>query len=196
MEKQTCYACLRTSQDDLFKIEWAYLPLLNRPTRNVSPKLLEQKLASDPDFFCEVIRLLYRSKKETETEKTLTEQQKNIASNAWNLLRDWRIIPGQNPDGSFSSEKFNNWLKSVKKKCRESGHLEVALSTIGSVLIHNIPDPDGLWIHKTLAEALNAEDAAKMRNGFSTGAYNSRGVHCVDPTGKPEKELATKYNRK
>jgi hypothetical protein len=35
-----------------------------------------------------------------------------------------------------------------------------------------------------------------MRRGFSTAVYNSRGVHWVDPTGKPEKELAEEYRRK
>ncbi|HPS54382.1 MAG TPA: hypothetical protein PLP05_02180, partial [Sedimentisphaerales bacterium] len=88
-----------------------------------------------------------------------------------------------------------HWLKSVKEKCESSGHLEVALSTIGGVLIHYIPDPDGLWIHRALAEALNAEDADRMRNGFSIGIMNSRGAHFVDPTGKPEKELAAKYKK-
>lgn len=67
--------------------------------------------------------------------------------------------------------------------------------TIGKVLIHYIPDPEGLWIHKALAQALNAEDAEKMRHGFEIGILNSRGVYCVDPTGKPEKELAAKYRQ-
>ncbi len=35
-----------------------------------------------------------------------------------------------------------------------------------------------------------------MRNGFRTGIFNSRGVHWVDPTGKPEKELADEYKQK
>ena len=40
--------------DDLFRVEWAYLQLLNRDLR-ASPRLLEQRLADDADFFCEVI---------------------------------------------------------------------------------------------------------------------------------------------
>lgn len=35
-----------------------------------------------------------------------------------------------------------------------------------------------------------------MRNGFRTGTYNSRGVHWVDPTGKPERELAEQFRNK
>jgi hypothetical protein len=48
------------NQDDLFKVEWAYVPLLDRH-RGAAPKLLESRLANDPEFFCEVIRLIYRS---------------------------------------------------------------------------------------------------------------------------------------
>lgn len=54
---------LSVPEDDLFKVEWAYLPLLDRHS-GAAPKLLENRLANDPDFFCEVIRLIYRSKKE------------------------------------------------------------------------------------------------------------------------------------
>lgn len=184
-----------TNQEDLFGIEWSYLPLLTGPGKQASPKLLEQKLASDSDFFCEVIRLIYRSKDETKSSKESTEQQKMIATNAWRLLKDWRTLPGIQPDSSLSKEDFNSWLDSVKTKCEKSGHLDVALLTIGEMLIHYIPDPIGLWIHKSLAEALNADDAEKMRKGFYIGILNSRGAHAVDPTGKPEKELADKYRK-
>jgi hypothetical protein len=185
----------KTNQDELFSIEWAYLRLLTGPGRMASPKLLERKLSSDPDFFCEAIRLLYRSKNESESNREPTEQQKMIAESVWRLLNDWSTLPGMHQDGSFPVENFNSWLDSVKIKCRLSGHLEVALTTIGQVLIHYIPDPSGLWIHKGLAKALHADDAEKMRNGFRIGIFNSRGVHAVDPTGKPEKELAAKYRQ-
>ena len=66
---------------------------------------------------------------------------------------------------------------------------------MGKVLIHSPPDPNDLWIHEVIAEALNAKDADGMRDGFYVGIINSRGVHHVDPTGKPEKELAAKYRQ-
>ncbi|GAB6174189.1 hypothetical protein JCM15765_36670 [Paradesulfitobacterium aromaticivorans] len=49
--------------DELFPIEWAYLPLLER-YNGTYPKSLENRLASHSDFFCEVIRLVYKSRKE------------------------------------------------------------------------------------------------------------------------------------
>ncbi len=184
-----------TNPDDLFRVEWAYLPLLNR-YEDASPKLLERKLASDPKFFCEVIRLVYRSKKEEAAITVHSEHDKAFATNAWRLLHKWQTPPGAQPDGSFSQEQFRQWLHRTKKICVETGHLEVALIHVGQVLFYCPPDPQGLWIDKAAADALNNTDAEEMRSGFRTEIYNSRGFHRVDPTGKPERELAKEYRQK
>ena len=183
------------SPDDLFRVEWAYLPLLDRH-QEAAPKLLENRLASNPEFFCEVIRLIYRSKKDDAPQHEPSEDSKAIATNAWRLLHEWRTPPGMQEDGSFDNNQFSSWLQRVKEICAESGHIEVALINIGEVLIHSPADTGGLWINGTVAEALNARDAEDMRDGYRTGVYNSRGVHCVDPTGKPERELAEQFRQK
>ncbi len=183
------------NQDDLFRVEWVYVPLLDRHS-GAAPQLLESRLANDPKFFCEVIRLIYRSKKEDQSPKEPTEESKAIATNAWRLLHEWKTPPGTQKDGTFNEERFTEWLQRVKEVCTESGHLEVALINIGEVLIHTPPDSDGLWIHGAVAAALNDREADDMRAGFRTGIYNSRGVHWVDPTGKPERELAEQYRSK
>ena len=182
-------------QDDLFRVEWVYVPLLNRH-RGAAPQLLESRLANDPEFFSEVIQLIYRSKKESQAPKEPTENAKAIATNALRLLHEWKTPPGSQEDGTFSEERFTEWLQKVKEICTESGHLEVALINIGEVLIHAPPDPNGLWIHRTVATALNDREGDNMRDGYRTGTYNSRGAHWVDPTGKPERELAEQFRSK
>ena len=182
-------------QDDLFKVEWAYLPLLNHES-GVAPKILESKLASDPEFFCEIIQLIYRSKREDQQPKEPTEKSKAIAKNAWWLLHEWQTPPGTQEDGTFNEERFSGWLQRVKELSIESGHLEVAMIHIGEVLIYAPSDPDGLWIHRSIATALNDCDANDMREGFKTATFNSRGAHFVDPTGKPEKEIAEHFRHK
>ena len=184
-------------QEDLFKVEWAYLPLLDLDRhRGAAPKLLESRLANDPEFFCEVISLIYRSRKEDRTQKEPSEESKAIATNAWRFLHEWKIPPGMQEDGAFNADHFTEWLQRVKALCSESGHLEVALINIGEVLIHSPADPNGLWIHRAVAAALNDREADHMRDGFRTGTYNSRGAHFVDPTGKPERELAEQFRSK
>jgi hypothetical protein len=183
-----------TNPDDLFRVEWAYLPLLDSH-RGASPKLLENRLASDSKFFCEVIRLVYRSGKEPKSDKDPAEQDKAIATNAYRLLHKWRMPPGMQSNGEFSEDHFRKWLESTKLACLESGHLEVALTHIGNVLIYCPPDPNGLWIHCAAAQALNGKDAEEMRNGFRMAIFNSRGAYRVDPTGKPELALSGKYRK-
>ncbi len=180
-----------TNPDDLFKVEWAFLPILNQHHR-ASPKLLEQRLANDPDFFCEVIRLVFRSKKAEKTTCEATEQQKSLAENAYRLLSEWKLPPGSRKDGTFDGEELVAWLKKVKTSCAESGHLDIALSKLGEVLIHTPPDSDSLWIHHTAARVLNAKESEPMRNGFQTALFNTRGVHTWT-AGREERELAEKY---
>jgi hypothetical protein len=181
-----------TNPDDLFHIEWAFLPFLDRH-RGGGPRALEQRLADDPAFFCDFIRLLYRSENEEASAEEPTEQLKNIASSAYRLLSKWRTPPGSQKDGTFNGAALTAWLEKVKAACAESGHLKSALRNVGHVLVYTPEDPDGLWLHRSAATALNAKDAEDMRDGFRTELFNSRGVHWVDPTGKPEKELAAKY---
>ena len=182
-----------TNHDDLFQIEWAFLPLLDEH-HGASPKLLEQRLAEDPAFFCEVIRTVFRSKSEEQPVEESKEQQKKIATNAYRLLRQWRTPPGSQKDGTFNGESLNAWLEHVKAACAESGHLEMALTMVGHVLIHTPPDPDGLWIHHSAAVALNAKDANDMRDGFVTELFNSRGVHGFT-AGREERQLAERYRK-
>jgi len=182
------------TSDDLFHIEWAYLSLLSWDY-GATPKYLEKRLSTDSKFFCEVISLVYRSKNITKTEQEPTEEKKAIATNAWRLLHEWRTPPGIQDNRSFNGAYFDEWLKETWKMCSKTGHLEVALLHIGQVLFFCPADPSGLWINKAAAEALNGKGAEEMRNGFCSAIFNSRGVHWVDPTGKPEKDLAKKYRQ-
>ncbi len=180
--------------DDILRVEWAYLPLLDG-SHGASAKFLENRLAAEPDFFCDVIRSIYRSKNEPKSDKKPTEEHQAIAQNAYHLLYHWKTPPGTQNDGKLSETQFNKWLEFVKVSCEISGHGEVALEHIGQVLIHCAADPDGLWINHAVAAALNHKDADKMRIGFRLGILNSRGVHWIDPTGKPEMELSEQYRK-
>lgn len=181
-----------TDPDALIQAEWAFLPLLDQH-HDAFPKVLEQQLADNPDFFCETIRTVFRSNEEKQPVEEPTEQQKNIAANAYRLLSEWRTPPGSQKDGRFNGDALNAWLENVKAICGKSGHLEVALSMVGHVLTHTPPDGDGLWLHHSAANALNAKDATEMRDGFRTALFNARGVHWVDPEGREERELAKKF---
>jgi hypothetical protein len=79
------------------------------------------------------------------------------------------------------------------RRTKESGHLRIALDQIGKVLAHAPRDPAGLWIHRSVAEALNAKHATEMRSGFTCELFNMRGVRGFT-AGKEELEFADRYH--
>lgn len=179
--------------DDLFRVEWAYLPLLDRHD-GASPKYLWHRLATEPGFFCEVIRLVFQSKNENQPTEVTTEDKENIASNAYRLLSNWQTPPGYQSDGNYEGLALNQWLDAVKAECTATGHYEIAMTMLGHSLIHVPADHDGLWIHRAAASALNQKDSADMRDGFRTELFNSRGVHGFT-SGTAERNIASRYRK-
>ncbi len=184
-----------TDKDALFRIEWNFLPWLDRFSSG-SPVTLEKRLASDPAFFAEAIRLVFRSKNtDADAREELDEQRKHLATNAYKLLTAWRRCPGVQDDGSFSAEAFNAWIHEARKLTEESGHAEVAQIQIGHVLTCAPPAPDGLWIHNAVAASLNFRDTGEMRSGFTTQLFNDRGVYGFTH-GEEERKLASENRKK
>ena len=182
-------------QEQLFQVEWAYMSILDE-FGHASPKLLEDRLANDPEFFCMLIQAIYRSRNDDAEVAEPTEDSKRIATNAYTLLHSWKRVPGIQADGNFDGEWFSNWLAQVIKSTTESGHNDVAFIQLGEVLINSPADPGGLWIHNSVATALNDRFNDSLRNGYRTGCFNSRGAYVVDTTGKNEKAIAVKYRGK
>jgi len=184
-----------TNPESLFEIEWKFLAVLDRE-EGVSPKIVEERLASDPSFFCKLIQFLYHSRKQERVEKDPTPQEVSIATNVWKLLHSWQIPPGFNNDGTYSESELRSWVAATLTLCSESGHLEVAMLHLGCVLFYAPADPSGFWINKAAAEVLNQRDAEKVRQGFSQQIFNSRGVYWVDPSAAPELALAELYRKR
>ena len=183
--------CLQKSpsvdREVLCEIEWCFLSMLRFSTG--SPVTLESRLASEPAFFAEIVAYAFRSKNEAESDDEPSEERKATAMNAYRLLNEWRGCPGKLSDDAFDKKIFTNWLNEAMRITKETGHSEIAQNRIGHVLTNAPKDPNGLWIHRAVAAALNERDAGKMRSGFTIELYNQRGVHGFT-AGREERELA------
>jgi hypothetical protein len=180
---------------DIVKIEWTYIQLIDN-SMEIKPLFIETDLATQPNFFNQIIRLVFRSTKNQTSEGQSSNKEINIAQNGYLLLNKWSICPGTTHEKVFNSDIFNKWLAETQLLCEETGHLDIALNIIGGILIYAPRDPDGLWIHRTVADVLNIPGNNILRRGFTAKLYNSRGAHIVDPTGKPERELAVYYRQR
>ena len=183
-----------TDQDMLFSVEWAYVSLLDRHSSG-SPTTLENRLASDPGFFCELIQLIYRTEG-AEPQEEPSQQDRDIATNAYRLLSMWKVVPGARVGGEFDASAFTEWLSTMERIVKASGHYDVAMIRLGDVLVNAPEGSDGLWIHPEIARAMNSKVRSSLRDGYNTGVYNSRGAHWVDPEAKPERALSEKYRQR
>jgi hypothetical protein len=182
-----------THQEELFKIEWMFLGLLDGIS-GPSPIVLERTMASNPDFFCQVIQSIFRSDKSDKSEKQT--DQEALATNAYRLLHAWKTPPGTREDRTLDGDALRDWLEQVKAKCSESGHLKVAMEQVGEVLSYSPADPDGLSVHRAVAAILNAKGAGDLRRGYEIAIFNSRGVYFPDAEGRAEREFASIYRGK
>ena len=178
---------------DLQTIEWQYLALFDRRP-GITPRTLERRLATDPEFFAEVIRASFRPE-HSESLSEPSEHDLKVAENAHRLLRDWRVIPGSESDGSIDGVELDRWLSGARDACKKSDHLNVALTIIGQVLSHAPADPDGTWIDRSVATVLDTPDGEKIRQGFASGILSSRGAHW-GTKGEDERKLSEAYKNK
>jgi len=181
----------------LAELERDYLSLLDG--FGASPKTLVRFLSEEPEFFAKVIRIIFRSKKEQESDAESTEEQPRGASHWYRLLMNWNQIPGTQPDGSVNEEQLFRWLESARSLCRDSGHLEVADSKIGEMLA-TWPQPENgnvMWPCEEICDAIEEANSDDLDHGFQIGIRNSRGVTTRSPLdgGDLERKEAAKYRR-
>lgn len=184
-------------------LEWKFLPLLDRHSGRARPLTLYRHMAERPQFFCEVIQLVYRSRHETpkadtcdesaEGPKEVDDAKSAMAQNAYRLLMDWDHPPGSMRDGSFNEDELRRWIKAAKEICTASGHWEVASHHIGQALYYAPRDENELWIEPVCA-LLDSKEDPEFRQGLSIRIFNSRGVHGFS-AGKEELALAEKWER-
>nr|WP_314091041.1 hypothetical protein [uncultured Campylobacter sp.] len=183
-------------QDVLLKIEFNFFPWLKRFSREKSHTAIEKKLASDPQFFADMIALAFRSKHDkSDDTKEIDENKRYLAKNACDILYKWKLCPGVKEDGKFDENTFKEWIKEAKRITEETGHIGVARHYIGQILTYAPADPGGLWIHKVVADILDARDADKIRSEFTLTLFNRRGMHTFT-YGREERELAKQNQEK
>ena len=181
-------------EERLAAMEVKFLDLLNKFS-SARPRTLYHQLAERPDFFCEAIRMIYRSTKEVDEEPEkkpeVDETTQGIAERSYRLLMDWDHPPGYLADGTFDGKRLHQWVEDVKKKCLETGHWEIASHQIGEVLFYAPRDKNGLWL-EPVCELLDSKENLEYRRGLRMRILNSRGAYWFSG-GKEEIELAEKW---
>jgi hypothetical protein len=175
----------------LSQIEFYYLVWLDEDSE-VKPKTIEYLLANESSCFCELMAAAYKKRHAESEAKTLP---KAVIDRIFQITFQYRIVPGTDWNGNFHNDTFEKWMKEVATWARENDRFEVSMHTVGGALSYVEFDDAGLIDVSIMAE-LNKPENDELRKGYQLGTFNQRGVHWVDPEGKPEKELAAKYEKR
>jgi hypothetical protein len=182
-------------------LEWAYLPAFGIDS---SPVALSEMLSRDPNFFVDLIRRMYRPRRDggdddtgdAEQEEAADEEQRAaFATNAYRLLSDWKTVPGLRDDGSVDAATLGAWVTDARAKLEESGHLEIGDSHIGRVFAHGPPDPGGARPCEPIRALLEKLQSPAIEDGLRVELYNSRGPTSrgVFDGGDQERIVAAAY---
>ena len=172
----------------LAEIEYAYLPLLREPYA-ARPRALYYKLSNDASFFCNLMQLTYKPRHEEHKVRKLSE---GVSQRLFLITHNYCVVLGVDWNGDFNAEIFHAWLEHVLHWAEETDRAAVVQHTIGNGLSY-AKQENGLP-NDTIMSELNKPQNREMRLGYQLGIQNQRGVHWVDPEGKPEYELAQKYH--
>lgn len=177
--------------EDMIQIEFKFLRLLDRFSEG-GPVFLERKLATDPNFFHEAIKICYRSEHEANHIEEPTEKKSNLIKQFFRLLHDWKTPPGTIDGKSIDEAVLLKWIEQSKALCVSSGHWAIAQQTIGQAFVFPPAGLDGMLENTAAAKVLDTSEYDDMRIGFRVALFNKRGVYGFTH-GREELEIAQKY---
>ena len=184
--------------DVMTGLEWGFLPLFRHSGRR--PLALQRALSSTPKFFVDVLSAVYRPAKECGFEEPPPadpERASAIATQAHELLRDWRRVPGSSDAGVIDSAALEEWIKEARILCAQVGRQAVGDIHIGQMLAAAPPEPDGVWPAIPIREVIEITRSRELERGVLIGVHNGRGPTWRDMTdgGAQERALAEHYRR-
>jgi hypothetical protein len=184
----------------LASLEWGYLPVFGH---DAAPPTLSRHLANSPEFFAEVIARIYRPGDDDDGEEEedegseaeeVSEHDQAVASNAYHLISEWRMLPGR--DGEHVDlVVLAAWVERARDLLRESQRLRVGDLHIGKVLATCPPDADGAWPCEEVRELLDVVESKEIEEGFEGEIFASLGVTTrgVLDGGDQERDRARLY---
>ena len=189
---------------EVAQLEWAFLPVLG-----FDPKVdaLEKALATEPDFFSEVLNAVYRPGavgNDDDSDGELAEpgppqpptpEEAQLATTGYRLLRSFHRLPGVQPDNTVNEDALRHWVTHVLDASGESGRRDIAEQEVGRVLAYSPEDPDGAWPCEPVRNLLEELQSPQVELGLQTEVFNRRGVTTrgLEEGGGQEIQLAEKY---
>jgi hypothetical protein len=175
----------------LASVEWPYVRILEHHNPEAL-KHLYQRLATEPDFFVEVVSLVFRGENEQPSEPDPVLAR--YAEQGLSLLWSWKgPIPGHTGDGDVDQAELDHWVDRARELLQATGRAAIGDQRIGHALWYSPAGIDGLRPHDSVRNLLERVASQDVETGFEIEAINGRGVVMRGRGGDQERELARNY---
>lgn len=157
------------TQEQMASLEFAYLPMLRH-----DPKALHRMLLEQPSFFMQMVCLVFRAKGAEPVEASAL--QKSRATNAYQLLKSLKSLPGQT-DQEINRDTLLAWCLELRCLAAEQNRQDITDQLIGQVLAHSPMSPtDGAWPHEAVRHVIETIASSHVELGIRIERFNMRGV--------------------
>src|SRR5690606_11139604 len=188
--------------DELVKLELAYLGWLTRPSARTRSMRLFRALAEQPELFAQLIRMLYRRRVEdagsddgadegvAATDDASIELRQANAELAYHVLSNWKAYPGQGTEPRDRERTLLEWSRRALELTANDGRRAVGQIEVARVLARVPAAPDGIWPCEA-ARFLVDELGPDFGDHLAMAKLNLRGVVSKElyEGGKQEDEI-------
>lgn len=184
--------------EEIARLEWAFAPAFDRFDKSGrGPLTIHRTLQKDPSFFAQFISFIYNKDDGSQPshEGMTKEEISNIATNAYEILESWHLLPGLIDDGSINENAFRNWVLAARERCAEIKCVKGCDLQLAEVFARMPADKDGIWPHTAVRNLIEELKNLIIETHIPVAIYNYRGVitRNIGEGGVQERESSEKY---
>jgi hypothetical protein len=154
--------------------EFVFAPLLQHDRES---KALFHQLSENPSLFVDYVTNAYGDDHTTPEDRAeFSQEAMTLARLSYNVLREWRTLPGSKPDGTIDHSILNTWVAEAREGLAKVERVRGGDHCIGQLLSGAPAGSDGIWPTEAVRNLIESIDSDAVREGFEVGKLNARGV--------------------
>lgn len=185
----------------LLDLEWLYLSVLSSYSSDYSPENLYNELAENPHFFVDVLSWLYMPADDENIEperKTMPKETlEHLAHKCYELLDNFKKVPGVRPDDTIDDGVLNQWIFLVRELAQKADRIEAADRHIGTLLAYFSEEDKECWPPDEISQIIERINTPSLKDNFAVTVTNKRGSTTRSPFegGTIEKSNAAHFQK-
>lgn len=154
--------------------EFVFAPLLQYER---TPTALFHQLSEGPSLFVELVTNAYGDDHTTaENRAELSQDELALARLSYDVLREWRTLPGTKPNGTIDESFLSTWVTETRDGLAKVERTRGGDLCIGQLLSGAPAGSDGIWPTEAVRDLIESIESDALREGFEVGKLNARGV--------------------